>query len=340
MLELSRQGLYCRHGNFHIDPMGSVEHAVITHAHADHARRGSQYYHTTRSGADLLRARIGARIRLSTYEYGETFRLGGVELSFHPAGHILGSAQVRMQRVANGRGFGEVWVASGDYKRDVDPTCEPFESVSCDVFVTEATFGTPGYQWPKGVDLGRQIFDWWSINRARGVNSVLFAYSLGKAQRVLEVLEPLAKDPIYCHAAMSTLNDCYRAQGVRLAQTICLSTVENDRRLNGELVLVPQAFLKSDQAAILGERFETAFASGWMAKSGGYGAPQFNAGFVMSDHADWNDLLTTISETGASRVYVQHRGQGALVKHLRSMGISAYPESALVGDGENQLSLF
>jgi putative mRNA 3-end processing factor len=343
MLTLERKGLFCHAGGFHIDPMGAVENAVITHAHSDHARRGSQHYYTPRMGVELLKARVGKNIRVHGFNYGEKFVLGNVELSFHPAGHILGSAQVRLQQLTSGLRvpFGEVWVASGDYKRDFDPTCEPFEEVKCDVFVTEATFGTPGYQWPSGIDLGRQIFEWWEKNRVLGRNSVLFAYSLGKAQRVLGLLEPLTKRPIYCHPAASVLNDCYRAEGVKLAETICLSKIQSDRPLRGELFLVPQAFLKSDQSAVLGQDFETAFASGWMAKgSGGYGAGGYDTGFVMSDHADWKGLLKSILATGAKRVYVQHRGQGALVKHLRALGILAFPDSALATAETNQLSLF
>lgn len=343
MLRLERKGLFCQTGNFHIDPMGAVEHAVITHAHADHARRGSQQYYTPRSGVELLKARVGKNIRVRGLNYGEKFVLGNVELSFHPAGHILGSAQVRLQQLSMGsrEPMGEVWVASGDYKRDFDPTCEPFEEVKCDVFVTEATFGTPAYRWPTGADLGRQIFEWWEKNRTLGRNSVLFAYSLGKAQRVLGLLEPLARRPIYCHPAASVLNDCYRAEGVKLAHTVCLSAIKSDQALCGELLLVPQAFLKSDQAAILGHDYETAFASGWMAKgSGGYGTGGYDTGFVMSDHADWNGLLKSIIGTGAKRVYVQHRGQGALVRHLRSLGILAFPDSALAGPETNQMSLF
>lgn len=341
MLSSSRRGLFCQAGDFHIDPMAAVEHAVITHAHSDHARRGSQHYYTPHSGVALLKARLGSKIQVTGFDFGEKFALGAVELSFHPAGHILGSAQVRMQRLTSGtrEPFGEVWVASGDYKRDPDPTCEPFEVVPCDVFVTEATFGTPAYQWPKDVDLGRQISDWWAENRKLGRNSVLFAYSLGKAQRVLGVLAPYAKSPVYCHPAATPLNECYRAQGVKLAETICLSQVPKDRPLRGELFLVPQAFLKSDHAAVLGDDFETAFASGWMAKSnGGYGTGGYDTGFVMSDHADWNDLVGTVLATRAKRVYVQHRGQGALVRHLRAMGIMAYPDSALEAVNLQQMS--
>ena len=330
MLTLSHRGLYSPAGNFHIDPSGAVENAVITHAHADHARRGSKVYYCTHSGVELLKARIGKNILVKSFAFREPFYLNGVQLSFHPAGHILGSSQVRIET------GGQVWVASGDYKREPDPTCEPFEVVKCDVFVTEATFGTPGYSWPKNKNLGQDIFNWWTANERRGVNSVLFAYSLGKAQRVLGVLAALAHKPIYCHQAATPLNECYKAQGIKLAQTICLSEVSETTRLKGELILAPQAFLKSEQSQILGPRYETAFASGWMAQNS-YG---YNKGFVMSDHADWNDLVTTIRETGAKTVYVQHRGQGALVKHLRTLGLKAYPDLELKSQVPEQMALF
>lgn len=341
MLTLERKGLFCPAGNFHIDPMGAVEHAVITHAHSDHARRGSQFYYTARSGVELLKARIGKSISVRGFEYGEKFVLGHTELSFHPAGHILGSAQVRFQRISVGsrKPLGDVWVVSGDYKRDFDPTCEPFEEIKCDVFVTEATFGTPAFEWPRGIDLGQQILEWWEQNRARGRNSVLFAYSLGKAQRVLGLLAPLTSLPVHCHPAAKLLNACYRQEGIRLAPTVCLSEVPKGIRLHGELILVPQSFLKSDQAAILGDDFETAFASGWMAQ-GSFRNLRYDRGFVMSDHADWQGLLATILSTEARRVYVQHRGHGALVKHLRAMGILAFPDSALVAEARPQMSLF
>ncbi len=329
MLVRTPRGLFCPAGNFHIDPSGAVENAVITHAHSDHARRGSKKYFCVDSGIDLLRTRIGKHIDVRGIPYREKFRLNGVDISFHSAGHILGSAQVRLEFM------NEVWVVSGDYKREPDPTCAPFETVTCDVFVTEATFGTPGFVWNKGADLGREIFDWWQGNAKRGVNSVLFAYSLGKAQRVLGVLEPFAEKPVYCHPAATPLNECYRAQGIRMAPTVCLSRVESDRVFRGELLLVPQSFLKSEGASILGGRYETAFASGWMAQ----GSRGFDRGFLMSDHADWNDLLRTINESEAKRVYVQHRN-GALVRHLRTLGLQAFPEDELVPTNPAQLSLF
>ena len=332
MLTLTKKGLYCAVGNFFIDPSGAVENAVVTHAHSDHARRGSKNYFTTKSGTGLLKARLGKSISVTSYDFRAEFSIGGVKLSFHPAGHILGSAQVRLQ-------FGdEVWVASGDYKREADPTCEAFESVECDVFVTEATFGTPAYCWPKDRDLAKEILEWWSANREKGFNSVLFAYSLGKTQRILGLLEPFAKTPIYCHSAAALLNQCYREQGIKMAKTICLSEVETTDRLLGELIVTPQAFLKSAQSEILGPNFETAFASGWMAKNNFNSG--FDRGFLMSDHADWNDLLQTISESKAKRVYVQHRGNGALVKHLRKLGLQAFPDSELIAKNPDQLTFF
>ena len=330
MLIMTPQGLYCPAGNFHIDPSRAVENAVVTHAHSDHARRGSQRYYCVSSGNSLLKARLGKNIQVSSYPYQQTFKIHGVTLSFHPAGHILGSCQIRIEYA------GQVWVVSGDYKREPDPTCEPFETVPCDVFVTEATFGTPAFVWPKNVDTGKEIFDRWKKNSLRGINSVLFAYSLGKAQRVLGTLKPFAEKPIYCHPSTTLLTDCYRAEGVPLAPTRCLSSVGPDRILRGELFLVPQSFLKDTQSEILGNRYETAFASGWM-KSNHYG---YDRGFLMSDHADWNDLVQTVQETNAKTVYVQHRGQGALVKHLRTLGLKAFSDSELWPKKSDQLSLF
>lgn len=334
MLILAKEGLYCPAGDFHIDPRRGVRDAVITHAHSDHARRGSATYHVVKSGVELLRARLGSKINVRAYDYGETFELGGARVSFHPAGHILGSCQVRVECA------GEVWVASGDYKREPDPTCEPFEVVPCDVFVTEATFGTPAYVWPKGEDLGARIMDWWRANAARGENSVLFGYSLGKTQRILGELSARSERPIYCHAAAAAINLAYRREGIALADTICMSTLDPAARLEGELILAPPAFLNSPLATVLGDRYRTAFASGWMAQGGFGRGGGYDTGFVMSDHADWNDLVRTCLETGAKRVYVQHRGAGALVRHLRGLGLHAHPEEELAPRNPDQMAFF
>lgn len=327
---MTKRGLYCPAGQFYIDPSGAVDHAIVTHAHSDHARRGSKNYYCVSSGVSLLKARLGGGIQVTDYGYGEIFEFNGVMISFHPAGHILGSSQIRLEL------NGEVWVASGDYKREKDPTCEPFEVVTCDVFVTEATFGTPAFTWNRQSNLGQEILDWWQDNARNGFNSVVFAYSLGKTQRILGELQPLTSTPIYCDPSARILNQCYRDHGVALAETRCLSTVESDRILNGELFVVPQSFLKSQKAELLGRKFKTAFASGWMAQR----SMSYDHGFLMSDHADWNDLLRTIQESKAKKVFVQHRGQGALVRHLNAIGIRAFPDSDLFPVNPDQLTLF
>jgi putative mRNA 3-end processing factor len=332
MLIKTPKGLYCQAGDFFIDPSGPVTTAVITHAHSDHARRGSQRYYCAFSGLGLLKARVGKNILAHGIPYGDEFYLGPVKVSFHPAGHILGSAQVRLEHL------GEVWVVSGDYKREADPSCEPFEVVSCDVFITEATFGTPKYIWNRKKDLAEEVWQWWQSNAVKDIHSVLFAYSLGKTQRILGLLEPYAKKKVLCHRASAEINSCYEAQGIKLAPYLCIDDeVESIGR--GELFVVPSSFMKSPQAKLLGDRFETAFASGWMVEGPSeYSQGGPDKGFVISDHADWTDLVETVKQSQAKRVFVQHRGHGALVKHLQSLGFHAFPDSHLTGDTFNQLS--
>jgi putative mRNA 3-end processing factor len=322
MLEHKRLGLYCPKGNFYIDPSGAVEHAVITHAHSDHARRGAKNYYSTNSGKGLVQARLGQNIKIQGIDFGTKFKLGAVTLSFHPAGHIMGSAQVRLEC------DGEVWVVSGDYKREADPTCEPFEIVPCHTFVTEATFGTPSYRWEKTADTGKEMYEWFQENSARGINTVIFAYSLGKTQRVLGLLEPYLDQPVYCHPSAKAMNACYREQGFRLSDTLYLDDLAPDTKLGGQLIVGPQNMMSSQYASLLGE-CKTAFASGWMARNS-YG---FDRGFVLSDHADWDDLNQTIQDTGSREVYVLHR-DGALVRHLKKLGLSAFPVSALESGGK------
>ncbi|HEX4923209.1 MAG TPA: ligase-associated DNA damage response exonuclease [Bdellovibrionales bacterium] len=318
MLELRRLGLYCAKGDFYVDPSGAVDRAVLTHAHSDHARRGSRQYYAASSGVGLVKCRLGPSIKIEGIPFGESFKLGPVTLSFHAAGHIMGSAQVRLEC------DGEVWVVSGDYKREPDPTCEPFEVVTCDTFVTEATFGTPSYRWKKGEDVGRQIYDWYLENSEKGINTVIFAYSLGKTQRVLGLLEPYMSRPVYCHPSARELIACYRDEGFKLAESRCMGELSSEHVLEGELIIGPQSMMSSKYAAALGESYKTAFASGWMARTNhGY-----DRGFVLSDHADWDDLVQTVVDTRAKTVFVLHR-DGALIRHLKTLGVRAFPASAL-----------
>ena len=329
MLIMTTKGLYCPRGNFYIDPKGSVEHAVVTHAHSDHARKGSKHYYCAASGAALLKVRLGEFISVKAIPYREKFNIKDVVISFHPAGHILGSSQVRIEFNS------EVWVVSGDYKRDLDPTCEPFETVLCDVFITEATFGTPAYSWKKEINFGGEIFNWWNKNSRAGFNSVLFAYSLGKAQRILGYLRPYTEIPIVCQSGTEMLTACYRKEGIELSPTISIEQLELTSIRQENLFLVSPSFLSTKQADVLGKKYRTAFASGWMARNN----YRYDAGFVISDHADWDDLLRTIAESKARQVYVQHRGNGALVKELKSWGISASSDLALFPKHPHQLAL-
>jgi putative mRNA 3-end processing factor len=313
-----------------------VENAVITHAHSDHARRGSGRYWSTETSVGLLRARLGRKIQIQGIPYEEAIRFGEVRVSFHGAGHILGSAQVRVEHE------GQVWVASGDYKREPDPSCEPFEVVSCDVFVTEATFGTPRFVWPQGVDQGAAMEAWWNQNRADGMNSLIYGYSLGKTQRILAELARFSVPVIWIHESMSELTECYREAGRYLAATRVLPRegVPGEFQKGGELVLAPPSAGRQDW--LRGSpKFRTAFASGWMQgqRPGNpyRGGDGFDHGFVLSDHADWNDLNRTIRETGASRVFVMHRENGALVRHLRSRGVDAHPVTALEAQAYSRL---
>lgn len=320
------KGLFCEAGGFYIDPHRRVDLAIVTHAHSDHARRGSAKYICEASGVSLLQNRLGKQIQVQGIPYGQKFKLNDVTVSFHSAGHILGSAQVRVEYQ------GEVWVASGDYKREPDPTCAPFEPVKCDTFITEATFGTPKFVWEKTNDYGIRMAEWWEQNAANGINSIIFGYSLGKAQRILGELAPYAKKPVLIYSTILELTECYRNEGWTLAETIELKEAVADFKkkgikMTGEMILAPPSILDEEWMKEIGE-YRTAFASGWMAGRGGWGSQSYDHGFVMSDHADWNDLNQTIEETGATRVFVQHR-TGTLIRHLRKKGIDAHPVEAL-----------
>lgn len=329
LLTWTPAGLYCPAGDFYIDPHRAVSHAVVTHGHSDHARRGSKQYYCVDTSVGILKVRLGKKISVQGIPYRQPFLFNGVKVSFHSAGHILGSAQVRVEHQ------GEVWVASGDYKRDPDPSCEPFEVVRCDTFITEATFGTPKYVWSKTATHGQDIFNWWQKNAATGQNSVLFGYSLGKSQRILAELAPFATKPIWIYETIAELTDCYRAEGCRLAPTRVLPAqpLGADSLLKeeftGELILAPPAVLEGEWREVLREP-KTAFASGWMQGQSGFNPYRATEeGFVISDHADWTDLNRTIDETGARQVFVMHREKGVLIRHLRKRGLDAHPINAL-----------
>ena len=310
------RGLYCPPGDFYIDPWRPVPRAVITHAHSDHARRGHGAYLAQAQGEGVLRARLGADIRLQAVAYGEAVTIHGVRVSLHPAGHVLGSAQVRLEHA------GRVWVASGDYKLDPDPTCAPFEPLRCDVFITESTFGLPIYRWPSGDDLFADMSAWWRANADAGRASVVYAYAFGKAQRVLAGVDA-SVGPLVCHGAVQVLNDAYRAAGVALPAT---HRVTDDglapADLRRALVVAPPSAAGTPWLRRFGDQAD-AFASGWMQVRGARRRRGVDRGFVLSDHADWPGLQRAIAATGAERVIVTHGSVPVMVRWLREQGLDA-----------------
>ncbi|GAA5234147.1 ligase-associated DNA damage response exonuclease [Verticiella sediminum] len=322
------EGLYCPSGDFHIDPWRPVPRAVITHAHSDHARGGHGSYLATQESAGLLRARLGADIALQTVAYGEHLRLGEATVSLHPAGHVLGSAQVRVEH------RGEVWVASGDYKTEADGTCAPFEPVPCHTFITESTFGLPVYRWLPQAMLMAQIQAWWEANAAEGRASVLYSYALGKAQRILHHLTD-APGPILVHGAVDTVDGIYREAGVRLPPTRLATEAGADVRR--ALVVAPPSARGSSWTRRFGEHAD-AFASGWMQVRGARRRRGVDRGFIVSDHADWDGLCSAVAATGAECVYLTHGSTAVMQRWFAEQGLDARTFHTEYGDEEDEAS--
>jgi putative mRNA 3-end processing factor len=308
-------GLYCPQGDFFIDPWRPVEHAVITHAHADHLRAGSRHYHVATPGEAVARHRLPSEAVVIRHGYGERFQLGGVEVSLHPAGHVLGSSQVRLAAQ------GEVWVVSGDYKRDPDPTCAPFEVVACDTFVSEATFALPVYRWQETAFVIEEILDWWRYNRARKRASLLFAYALGKAQRVLAELGLRTGQTVVVHGAVGSLTEVYRREGVAMLPTVPVDALAKSDIVES-LVIAPPSAAGSPWARRFGD-YSSGFCSGWMRVRGDRRRRGYDRGFVLSDHADWPSLLRTFRDTRARRVLLTHGHSDTLCRYLREAGFEA-----------------
>jgi putative mRNA 3-end processing factor len=323
LIVLRREGLYCPAGDFYIDPWRPVSRAVITHAHADHARTGHGAYLAHTDAQGVLKARLG-NISLQTAAYGETVEINGARVSLHPAGHVLGSAQVRVEH------GGQVWVASGDYKVAPDRTCAAFEPVRCHTFITESTFGLPIYRWASDMQVFAQINAWWAENAAAGRASILCAYSFGKAQRILSGLDA-SIGPIYEHGAVTPLNRAYRDAGVALPDTLSAASVKSPKDAARALVICPPSAAASTWARKFGDA-SVAFASGWMQLRGRRRQGGYDRGFVLSDHADWPGLHQAIEATGAQRVIVTHGYEAVMVRHLQERGLQASSFQTEYGD--------
>ena len=315
LLTITPQGLYCARGGFHVDPWEPVPRAVLTHAHADHAREGSAAYLCAAPGLPVARHRLpGATVE--AWPYGECHAVGEVQLSFHPAGHVLGSAQLRVEA------DGEVWVVSGDYKRAPDPTCAPFEPLRADVFLTEATFGLPVFRWEPPEAVIEDLLGWWETNREAGRASLVFCHVLGKAQRLLGELLLRTDRRVFAHGAIAGMSDVYRDAGVRLLPLDRVAETAKGKDFAGELVLAPITARGTPWMRRFGDA-AIALVSGFMRVRGERRRRSVDRGFALSDHADWPALLDTIRETGAGRVLVTHGYAVPLAQRLRELGIQA-----------------
>jgi len=316
VLTFTDRGIYCPAGDFYIDPWLPVPRALITHGHADHARDDMGQYLATRSAAPVMQHRLGADAKIDTIAYGETRQIGGASVSFHPAGHVPGSAQIRIAVK------GQVWVASGDYKTVDDGLSEPFVPVKCHAFITESTFGMPIFKWTPQDILATQLNDWWAANAAVGRASILGAYALGKAQRLMRTVDA-SIGPILTGTAIENTNAVLRAQGITLPDTTQITADVSDKTHPGALIIATP----NSQTQGWMRRFPnaaTAFASGWMAMRGVRRRRGTDRGFIVSDHADWAGLNDAIKATGAEKIFVTHGYTSQFQRYLSEQGYDAH----------------
>ncbi len=317
LLAFTSSGIYCGKGNFFIDPWKPVDHALITHGHADHSRYGNKNYLAHQDSIPIIKHRLGD-INIQGVPYGESFVKNGVKVSFHPAGHLLGSAQIRVEHK------GEVWVASGDYKATTDPIAEDYEPVKCHTFITECTFGLPVYNWPEENQVIKEIEDWWKQNQQIGKASLISAYSLGKAQRILALVnEDIG--PIYCHGAVQAMNDVFRKSNHLHSRSNYLDDGVSKEDLSRALIIAPPSAIGSTWTRKLGP-VSVGVASGWMMLRGSKRRQNVDRGFVLSDHADWEGLNEAIKATEASHVICTHGYTGVFSQWLNENGYNAVEE--------------
>ena len=322
----TRRGLYCPPAKVYIDPVRKVDNAIITHGHSDHARKGHKYYISSHEGVPILKHRLGKRINIRGLDYGEKLHVNGVDFSLHPAGHIIGSAQVRVEY------RGEVWVISGDYKRDNDGLSTPYEPIACHHFVTECTFGLPIYHWPSQEEVISSIKSWWSKNATLGLTSVLTAYSLGKAQRLIHSLGDEI-GPIYTHTSIDQMNQVIRESGFDLVPTQRLSGILSNKVLRNALIITPST-RRSNQWPKQLREYSTGMASGWMALRKSAWSRGADRGFILSDHCDWPGLNDCIRATGATNIYPMHGNTSTFTRWLMESGYDAQPIESVHNDDE------
>ncbi|MEL7532371.1 MAG: ligase-associated DNA damage response exonuclease [Bacteroidota bacterium] len=315
LLSFTERGIYCPQADIYVDPWRPVDRAVITHGHSDHARWGMKHYLAHHKTVPIMQHRLGAGISVEGRSFGERFSINGVTISLHPAGHIIGSAQVRLSYK------GETWVVSGDYKIQDDGVAQVFEPVKCNVFITESTFGLPVYRWQPQTEVMDEINDWWQKNAAENKASLLIGYSLGKAQRILQNIDH-SIGPIYTHGAVENMQEVLRAAGNELKPTLRVTPAVPKTDYRKALIVAPMGAIGSAWAKKL-EPYSLGIASGWMKVRGARRRRAADRGFVLSDHADWGGLNQAIEATEAEKVFVTHGYTDIFSKWLNEQGIEA-----------------
>jgi putative mRNA 3-end processing factor len=329
LVKFTKKGIYCIPGKFYLDPWYPVEYAIISHGHADHARWGNKHYLCHNQSKAILQHRIGADISIESLPYNEYKVINGVKVSFHPAGHILGSAQIRLEYK------GYIVVFSGDYKTQPDFITTPFEPVKCHEFITESTFGLPIYKWKSEEELQQELQDWIVQNQQNNRTSVFLGYSLGKAQRIMKLVEKV--EEIYVHSAIHNLNKAIENSGITLPTTKLLTADFKKTEIQNKIVILPPALLGSKMIKKI-PNAATAICSGWMQIRGNRRWKGVDAGFAVSDHADWDGLLSTVKATEAEKVYVTHGSQAVFSKYLNEIGIEAHELKTEFGEDELETS--
>lgn len=325
MIEFTDKGIYCAKANVYIDPWVPVDKALITHAHSDHAYPGCQSYLATKLSESILRIRLGSEINLQTVSYGETIFINGVKFSFHPAGHIIGSAQIRIES------DGEIWVVSGDYKLENDGISGNFEPVRCHSFITESTFALPIFKWKPQQQVYNEINEWWKKNKSEGKASILLGYPLGKSQRLLTNLDP-SIEKIWTHGAVWNVNQALINDGAKLPDAPKITHDISKSDFEGSIILAPPSALTSPWIRKF-KPYSSGLVSGWMALRGAKRRRPVDRGFILSDHADWSGLLQAIEATGAQKIVATHGYKSVFTRYLREKGFEAY-EADTLWEGE------
>jgi putative mRNA 3-end processing factor len=327
LLAFNQNGIYCAKADVYLDPWRKVDKAIISHGHADHSRWGNKKYITHHDNIPIMKHRLG-EIDVMGKAYGESFTINTVKFSLHPAGHVIGSSQIRVEHQ------GEVWVFTGDYKDEADGVCTPYEPVKCHTFITECTFGLPAFKWKPQAEVMAEINEWWQSNKADVRTSVLFGYSLGKAQRLLKHLDTNIGE-IYTHGSIENMTNVLRTR-VDFPETKLITRETTKKELSGNLVLAPPSAHGGTWIRKM-VPYVTASASGWMTFRGARRRRAIDKGFVMSDHCDWDGLLNSIKATECEKVICTHGYTDIFSRYLREIGYDARTEATQYEDEETDI---